>query len=395
MSHAARDRRPRLERAAFVVWALLVLGVLGRVAFDPNPEHNNVYLKVFAKAAHAFESQTDAYGAAEGGYRYPPACTVLLVPFELCGPRLGSVLWRLLNIAALLLGVFAVLRAGFPMALSRAERAVFWLVLAGTQIGSLNNGQANSLILGLLLLATLTQLRAHSVAPAAAIACSTVLKVYPLAYGLVLGVLRPRLLLWLIPLLTALLALPFALREPGYVWDQHVALAEKLLHEDRTNDLGNSYRNLPLLFHVVGVTIPSAVFLALQALGGLGIVALCLRLRAVGATPMRVLHYAFGLTMCHFMLLGPATELSTYALLGPTLAWGLLEAYRSLARWRRALWLAATSLTGLALIWVPRALQGRWPVLRTHLPLAALLVTIAMVIDGVREARGTDTIHGS
>lgn len=388
------DRRPALERVAIVVWCLLVLGIVGRLAFGPDPAHNNVYLKVFAEAARAFREQRDAYADSEGGYRYPPACSALLVPFELCGPRLGSILWRIVNFAAVFAGVAAALRAGFPLALRRAERALFWLLLASTQLASLNNGQANSLILGLLLLATVGQWRGRDAGPAAAIADSAVLKVYPFAYGMVLGVLRPRLLLWLVPILALALALPFALRDPAYVWEQHRALFAKLAHEDRTMDLANAYRDLRLLAAALGVTIPGAMFLSLQALGGLAIVVLCLRLRAVGAAGERVLHVAFGLTMCHFMLLGPATELATYALLGPTLAWGLLEAFRAPARWRRGLWLAANAMALLAHVPVARSLQGEWPLLRAPLPLAALLAAIGLAIDAVRAARGGATIAG-
>lgn len=390
---AARVPRPALERTAIVAWCLLVLGIVGRLAFGPDPAHNNVYLKVFAAAARAFVEQRDAYGLADGGYRYPPACSALLVPFELCGPRLGSILFRLVNLGALLAGVFAAMRAGFPVALTRRERAVFWLILLGTQLGSLNNGQANSLILGLLLLATLGQLRSRDAGPALAVAASTVLKVYPFAYGMVLAVLRPRLLLWLLPACALILLLPFVVQDAAYVAAQHRALFDKLAIEDRTRDLANSYRDLRLLTVVVGVTLPARVFQALQVLGGVAIVVACLRARAVGAPTARVLHLAFGLVMCHFMLLGPATELSTYALLGPTLAWGVIAAMRQPGRWERWLWLAANGLALLAHVPVPRSVQGEWPVTRAPLPFAALLVAIALAAEAVRAGRRSASLR--
>ncbi|HEX5050141.1 MAG TPA: glycosyltransferase family 87 protein [Planctomycetota bacterium] len=375
--------RPRVEVVAIAAWTLLALGVVVRMFVERDPERNNVYLKVFAPAARAFLEQRDLYDV-DSGFRYPPLCAALFLPFELCGARLGSVLWRAANFAALLWGAASVLRVGFPVVLGRGERAVFLLVLASLDLGSLNNGQPNPLILGFLLLATTAWLRQRDAGCAVAVASSAWMKVYPLAYGMVLTALRPRLLLWLLPAIAVGLLLPFALRDPGYVAEQYGALFAKLSAEDRTGDLSDAYRDLRLIGAVLGVPIAPVLFFALQVIGGLGIVALCFRLRAAGEHRARVLYFAFGLTMCWFMLLGPATELSTYSLFAPVLAWGLVLAWRQ-PRWSdRWPWIAANALAVLSHVPVPRVQQLHYPMVRMFLPMASLIAAVALLADGLK-----------
>lgn len=100
---------------------------------------------------------------------------------------------------------------------------------------------------------------------------------------------------------------------------------------------------------------------------------------------------AFSLTMCWFMLFGPATEKSTYMLIGPTTAWSLVLAYRERRRVALALWSAANLLilvehSGVV---VSRRLQAGHPLLRCLLPAATVLAVVALLgeLAGEREAR--------
>lgn len=380
--------RSRWETAARWLWLLLAVGIAVRFVFGPNPAHNNVYLKVFAPAAQAFVDGRPLYDSA-GGFRYPPLCAALFWPFAQCGAVLGSILWRGFNLLLLWLGVRAVLRRGFPFAMDSKERGVFLLLLLAAEAVSLNNGQPNVLILGLLLLATVGALDGREAGPALAVTASTVCKVYPLAYGMVLATLRPRLWWRMLTLVLLAAALPFLLQSPDYVLEQYRQLAWTLGHDDRTGDLANAYRDLRLLAAAAGWQMPAAVFLALQVGCGGGIALLCWLLRRAGAPPSRVAELAFSLTMCWFMLLGPATEKSTYALLGPTLAWPLLRAWRQ--RWPAGLWLwgAANALMLLshAVEPVDRRLQAEQPWLRCFLPAAALLAAAMLLTGAVGELR--------
>ena len=319
------------------MWALLALGIAIRIGLvEADPRRNNVYLKVFAQAGEAFARGESLYLLPDGlttGFRYPPLSAAIFTPFALCGPVLGSLLWRAVNFGVLLLGIRACFRAGFPVPLGSAARGGFLAVVALLGITSLNNGQTNPLILGLFLLGTIGTLKGRACGPAAAVAGGVVLKLYPMAYGWVLGALRPRQFLWL-ALFTALAAvLPFVLQDPDYIAAQYRELQGLLAVEDRRHDgLWNRYRDLRLVADSVGLTLSDTLFLGLGVGGGAAIVGLCFWLRRLGAEPKLVLDYAFSLTMCWFMLLGPATEKATYILVAPSVAWPLMAIWQDRRR---------------------------------------------------------------
>src|ERR1041384_2073274 len=105
-------------------WLVLLAVLVLRPLLEGDPGRNNVYLTVFAPAARAFAEQRELYrGGGSEEFRFPPVAAALLVPFELCGDRLGSSLWRVLNWLVLLLGIRGTFRAAFPMGMTRGGRA--------------------------------------------------------------------------------------------------------------------------------------------------------------------------------------------------------------------------------------------------------------------------------
>jgi hypothetical protein len=382
--------RSRWETAGLIVFAALTLGVILRLWLEPDPRRQNLYLKVFAPAAQAFVDGRDLY-TLEGGFRYPPVAAAATVPFTWLPDRLGSVVWRLALLGVLVLAVRATFRAGFPTAMSSRERGVFWLLLAPAVLASLNNGQPNTLFLGLLLFATVGVLAGRPRTAAAAVTVSTAVKVYPFAHGLVLAALEPRLVLGLVVGLAITVLLPFALQDPAYVWGQYAELVALLRAEDRTTDLASSYRDLRLLAAAVGVHLPAPWFLALQASLGAGIAALCVRLQRANLPRAVVLEHALALTVCWFMLLGPATERVTYALLGPSLAWPLLRAIRGRSL-REIVAFGAVNALYLGDHLMPtmsRAWQAEHPWSRCVLPATALFASGLFVARAFGDLQST------
>ncbi|MEZ5963043.1 MAG: glycosyltransferase family 87 protein [Planctomycetota bacterium] len=381
---ASHDVHSRWETWAWRGWILLAIGIAARIAlFERDPGRNNVYLTVFAVAADAFRQGGDLYLEPDGwasGFRYLPLSAAMLVPFSLCGAVLGSVLWRLLAFGMLAAALRLATRLGFPFPLSSRQRAFVLIVVGALGIGSLNNGQSNPHILACFLLATLGSLRGHAAGPAAAVAGSVALKVYPVAYGGVLGALRLRHAAWLAVFVAAVFALPFALQDPAYVARQYTDLWNVLRGEDRTGgSLIHAYRDLRLVAVSFGLTMPDPLFLVLGALSGGAIVVACLLLRRAGGSEVRVHEYAFSLTMCWFLLLGPATEKSTYTLLGPPLAWTWLAAKRSQSRGLRALVVLAMVLAFLGLTSLDRPRDERPVWVWCFLPYSALAASAALV----------------
>ena len=373
-------KRSRWEFAAIVAFATLVLGVVFRLLLVDDPRHNNVYLKVFAPAALDFLAGRDLYLApgTNGGFRYPPLCAALFVPFAICGPVLGSILWRLVNVLVLHIGARATMRARLPFVLSSRERALGLGVLTLCSIASVNNGQGNPLVLGLMLLATVATLQARTMSAAGSMGLATACKIYPLAYGMVLATLRPRLWLGLGLGLLLLLVLPYALQRADYVTAQYRHLYELLVAEDRTANLGESYRDLHLIAATLHVPLPPRPYFALQVFGGFAIVWVAWWRRRCGATATDVSTFAAAATLLWFLLLGPATEKATYLWIAPPLAWALITAVRDGSALR--LCIGGSALLLVVIDNLPLGLRREVPLLRCLQPFAACLVTLDLVL---------------
>ena len=387
--------RSRWETAGVVAFVVMAVGIAGRLVVERlrhgHVQRQNVWDGVFAPAAEAFVAGADMY-TETSGFRYPPLAAALMVPFTWLGPLVGSIVWRWVLLLGLGLAVRNCLRAGFPFVMTSRERGVFWLLLVPAVIGSANIGQPNTLILGGMLAATLAALQGRYGAASLGVLGNTTLKVYPFAHGLVLAALRPRLIPYLVLGLGLVLALPLLLQRPGYVLGQYQTLIDMLANEDRTHDVGQAfraYRDLRLLGKAVNVPISDSLFRLLQVVGGAGIAVVCLWLQRRRTQAPVVFQHALALTICWCLLLGPATERVTYALLGPAIAWPLLQDWRlggARACWP---WLLVNGLyLGDHLVpSLSRQLQEQQPWTRCMLPMTTLLATGLLLLRALRDGQ--------
>ena len=327
------NSRSRWEKAAFVIWSVILLLVSAHVFLWP--ESKTVY-PIFSASGQFWWTGTDLYEPyrptnVQDGYRYSPTCAILFTPFAVFPDAVGGVLWRLFSAAALLgaLGWFA--RTLLPAPLSGKHYALLLLLVVPLSIQSVNNGQANIVVIACMLgaVASVKEQRWHlaSLLIAGAFIC----KLYPLALGMILILLYPRQLWWRIPAacLTSLL-LPFLCQDPAYVIDQYEKWIALIRSEDRANiQLEHMYRDLWLLIHLYGIPISRNVYLLLQAGAGAGIALLCWNRQRAGWPANRLLTSTLALTMTWTMLLGPATESSSFALLAPSFAWSIVEALQA------------------------------------------------------------------
>lgn len=371
-----------------LLFVLMGLGIGIKLLVQRDPLQQNVWLKVFAPAAQAFAAGQDMY-SEQSGFRYPPLAAALMVPFTWLGPIGGSIVWRWTLLLGLGLAVRAAMRAGFPFALTSRERGVFWLLLTPAVIGSANIGQPNTLILGLMIWATVGACCGKAGGPGLAVLGNTMLKIYPFAHGMVLAALRPRLLPWLLAGLVTIVAVPFLLQRPAFVVAQYDALYQLLRAEDRTLDLGRAYRDLRLLAAAIGLPIGDGIFRMLQLVLGAGLALGCLWLQRRRVAPARVFEHALALSTCWCLLLGPATERVTYALLGPCIAWPLLHCWRRGGLRASAGWalVNALYLADHLVPTMPRDYQAAHPWVRCALPMTTLLATALLVARAVRDGR--------
>jgi hypothetical protein len=369
----------RWQTWAIVLWAGSLLGVSMRVLCQPTSR--TVYYPTYAEAGEHWRGGQDLY-LAYGGYRYSPPVTVLFAALSYLPAGLAGVLWRLLGAGLLLGGLAWWCRVGLPRPLSSAQLALLYLLVAPLSLSSLNNGQANLLLAGLLVLAVSAAARARWNLVAVCLAMACLLKAYPLAIALLLLAAYPRPLSWRLPLaLVAGLALPFLFQDASYVLDQYHNWLRNLKSDDRMGwSFDMSYRDMWLLFRLWGVPVGVKGYQFIQLAGGAAVALLCVAGRWAGWRPQRLLPTLLGLGCCWMMLFGPATESSTYALLAPSLGWAVLEAFTE----PRLFW--ARAPVALSYLLLAGSFAAGWFPFGTYVhsagihPLGTLVLTGTLVI---------------
>ncbi len=320
----------RWKRWAVAAWALVALVITIRLLTAQNIARQSVY-PCYIGAARLWVSGADLYGPVCPGFRYSPLFAAAFTPFTAVSDRAGNIVWRWLNFAAYLGALGWWMRCVLRQRPGTDLRGVFLVLVIPLSVGSLNNGQANPLMTALMLGALASVHERRWMLAGALLAFAVHLKLYPLALVLTLLALWPRELGWRLALVLAgSVALCFLAQSPGYVAAQFhgwfVYLSGDLRLDQSPQD---AYRDLRLLLGVIGMKPGHATYFAIQLAGALAVAFACLRMKAAAMSPRRFLALVYALVACWILLLGPATESSTYILLAPALAWLLIEAWTS------------------------------------------------------------------
>jgi hypothetical protein len=314
-------------RLAKALWITAIVVILVHVWLKP--ESNTLY-KVFRAGGARWLAGTDLYPKVDE-YIYSPFAAAFFAPFALLPDRVAGILWRVLSIG-IYLAPFAAWLKRPPAAANRA--AIAWILLLPLSVGDIFNGQANPLVIGLLMLAILGCRAGWWMAAAFCVGVATYFKVYPLAMGLLLCVLHPRAFPWrLVLALAAIFALSLVLQRPLYAWAQYGNWFHTLGQDPRrTLDYYGTYRDFWLILRVLRVPISTKGWALLQAASGAALAGYLwmARRRGVDAGDLDFLLVTLG--TCWMLLFGPATESSTYVILAPALilAW---------VRWRGSPWI--------------------------------------------------------
>jgi hypothetical protein len=342
------------ERLAFLAWLIPTVVVAILVFRDPG--HHSVY-PIFAKAGNDWRAGMDLYNQTGDPFRYSPFAAVVFVPLSFLPSGIAPVVWRLSCIATCLAGLSWWSRATLS-SLTNTQRALLFLLTGPLAVGNMYNGQANLLVIGLLLLATAALTRECFNLAAVCLALACLFKVYPLAVALLFLLFYPRRLgPRLILALTAGLLLPFLLQWPDYVASQYTGWLHHLESNDRQlliRDLW--YRDLRLLVTAYVTPMSYQSYQIVEALAGLGIAATCVMAHRLQLPRQRLLNLVLTLGCCWTTVLGPATESATYVLLAPVASWLMLKATTSeRSRVARTAWVASYVLLLIAQIasWFP------------------------------------------
>jgi alpha-1,2-mannosyltransferase len=327
------DSRTRWEKAAVVIWCAILLFVCVRVFISP--ESKTVY-PIFSASGRFWWTSTDLYEPhrptdVQDGYRYSPTFAILVTPFAWLPDVLGGVAWRLVNVGAFLGSLAWLLRT--VLRPKQTPNLLAWLLLLTIPLAlqSVNNGQANLVVIACMVgtVAAVKEKRWNlaSVLMALAFIC----KLYPIALGMLLILLYPRQLLCRMPLAAmASLGLPFLCQYPTYVFQQYEHWLVLLRAEDRSAiALEHMYRDLWLLIHLYGLPISRNVYMLVQVAAGAAIAVLCWHRQRAGWSEQTLLTSTLALVTAWMMLLGPATESSSFVLLAPSFAWSVVEALQA------------------------------------------------------------------
>jgi Glycosyltransferase family 87 len=365
------------------VWCILCVVLLVRAGFMPTRQ--TVHLN-FTRAGQHWLKSTDAYEIRKdkngnvvpgmGSYRYSPLFSAAFAPVSMLPDRWSGILWRLINYVSYLAALAYFFRAVVPGAQSSTvtQQAAWWLLLIPLSLPSMNNGQANVLMMALILAAATAVMREHWNLAAGALAGAIFLKLYPLAIAMLFVLVYPRQLSWRLAVaLLVGLAAPFALQSPGYVWSQYECWYWCLTTDVRDDfAMPLAYRDFYLLTRWVGHAPSPGVYQILQLAAAAAVAAMCVLGQWAGWTKQYLVHSLVLLGCCWLIVFGPATESCTYILLAPGMAWALVDAFfcrRS--NWTRAILalVFGLCLTNSVANWFPNTREWCFPLL----PLAAVV----------------------
>ena len=178
------------------------------------------------------------------------------------------------------LGVLAALfNTNLFPGFSRKCVGIVYLLLLPLALGNLDVGQANPLVIGLLMFAiAAVRVERWNIA-ALCVAIPTFFKIYPLAVGMLICVIAPRRFVWRLLLALLLLAVaPFLFQHWSYVSDQYHAWIETRISDNRLH-YPEKYVPVDLWFmHPLGLptTYPALLLLSDPSWAGAAMALLCI-----------------------------------------------------------------------------------------------------------------------
>lgn len=270
-----------------------------------SPTKHTVYIEYTEAGQDIWRQEPIGFVAQQ----YLPFFSIALTPFAALPDRIGCPLWAVLSLAVYLTGLRAFHRAFLPT----TSWPIFLLVGCSVGLSSLWNQQANTVIIGSLLWGTVAVRQERWWLAAVCLGLPS-FKVYPLALGMVLSVLHPRLAWHLALVVIGLVLVPFVLMSPSDALTRYYWIAEYAaegLHSLRFTLVGVR----ELLGHH-GIEMSFGRYFAVQAVTG-ALILLVLLLNRQDAE-----RRAFVMVSLWFVTFGPSVEAPTYLLAAPAL--GLL-----------------------------------------------------------------------
>jgi glycosyl transferase family 87 len=314
----------RLFFAALSLWFLSVTIVCLRVYRHPG---SHSVFATYRHAGAAWIEQAQLYGAAGRRFLYSPLIAALYSPFALIPQNLSEVIWRLLLGLALPLALWFNGRTLFS--LSKNEFACLLLPIVPLTLSSLNDGQANIIIIVLFLVATGAASQSHWWTCAFCASFAVYWKIYPVAFALLLTIIFPKELTVRILLsLVGLFIVSVVLQKPSYVLQEYCSWFVNL-GSDRRRELEyyGRWRDFYLLLRLIGIPVSIIWWHLLEVTTGFIAATICLLGTTRRWPPVTLLFGAMSLAIVWMLLFGPATEAATYVLIAVPSAYLLISGW--------------------------------------------------------------------
>ncbi len=337
--------RDPLAAIAIALWSIALLVICVRLIVKP--DHN--IFGTYMRAGAAWVQGGHIYSVDQGrGFVYSPLIAAFFAPFSTLPVAIANMLWRLLNAGVFVGAVWRWLEAGIQPTLPRARWSLVFLLLLPLSLGNFSNGQANPLVIGLLMFGVLGARSGRWFLAALCVALAAYFKIYPLAVGLLICLIHPRQFpLRLLLALALLAALTFLCQHPAYVLVQYRSwIATRSVDNRLLYDNAIAPHDLWLVIRTLRLPVSAGAYQAIQLLGAAAVAGLCFRGRLMRWSEDRLLLTLFCLACCWMILLGPATESPTYILICPAV---VLSWVGSLQEPSMEVWLRRTLLASLTL----------------------------------------------
>jgi Glycosyltransferase family 87 len=313
---------------AILAWTVALSAIIGKIVASPERVTNvNRYLT----AGRAWIEGSPLYiYTPNKGFVYGPFSAVCYALASYLPDVWTRILWCLLSAALLLGGMWAMMTSGPFSQLPARRRGLAFLLVLPLALGNFDSAQANAFLAGLIMIAFAAACAERWTIAAIALAVAVHWKVYPVVAGLLLILLFPRGFTWRFVLAVVITGLiPFLFQNASYVIDQY-----RLWYDTRTADnrLDYSLAIAPrdlwfVLVQAAGLPISQTIYRVIQAVVGLAIATYCLWGRVNNLPKERLLAGTFSLVCAWMTLLGPASELYTYLLVAPAIAFEMVAAF--------------------------------------------------------------------
>lgn len=311
-----------LQQLAISFWVLFTIIVVAKCFIAPYS--HSVY------PGYATVGRVWWFGSKEIGLGvYGPFFAQIIGPFSWLSNELGGALWYIFSFAFFLSGYYKFLTKVVPDEQTSKTLSIAFMLVPWFGIASFYNGQANILLAGCFLWATVAILNHYWLLASFALAAPVSIKAYPIAMAMVLIGLYPRkLFLKFLFSLILLLCLPFLFHESGFVLLQYEDWLSYLIGGARYNNPGLVHIDFRTFLNRWFVTISPKDYIPIQAITGV-LVFLCLFISHLYRVSERqTVVNAYILTSIWLVLFGPASEEATYLLISPSISWLLISAYR-------------------------------------------------------------------